>query len=64
MGQDGLKGCEDVARAGGTTLTQDAETSVVWGMPGAVSIAGLSSAVLPIDKVADYVQGLVTGAKR
>lgn len=64
MGQDGLKGCEEVARAGGTILTQDAETSVVWGMPGIVSTAGLSSAVLPINKVADYVQGLASGAKR
>lgn len=64
MGQDGLKGCEDVARAGGTALTQDAETSVVWGMPGAVSLAGLSSAVLPIGKIADYVQGLAKGVKR
>src|SRR5690606_12560725 len=41
MGCDGLKGCEDVAREGGQVLAQDRETSVVWGMPGAVAQADL-----------------------
>jgi len=62
MGQDGLLGCEDVVKAGGTVVTQDAETSVVWGMPGVVSAAGLSSAVLPIEKIAGHIGAIVTGA--
>ncbi|WP_298988720.1 chemotaxis-specific protein-glutamate methyltransferase CheB [uncultured Pseudokineococcus sp.] len=55
MGSDGRDGCADVRRAGGAVLVQDAETSVVWGMPGAVASAGLADAVLPLDAVAGAV---------
>ena len=43
MGQDGLAGCRAVARAGGAVWAQDEASSVVWGMPGAVTRAGLAS---------------------
>lgn len=52
MGQDGLRGCQAIAAAGGAVLAQDQATSVVWGMPGAVVNAGLARAVLPIERVA------------
>ena len=51
MGQDGLRGCEAIRAAGGQVLTQDKATSVVWGMPGAVTEAGLSNQVLPLDEI-------------
>ena len=51
MGQDGLKGCEAIAAAGGQVLVQDEASSVVWGMPGAVSAAGLADKVLPIKEL-------------
>jgi two-component system chemotaxis response regulator CheB len=51
MGQDGLRGCERIRAAGGQVLAQDAATSVVWGMPGAVSRAGLADAVLPLEQL-------------
>ncbi len=57
MGQDGLKGCENVVAAGGTVVGQDEDTSVVWGMPGAVATHGLCSAVLPLGEIAGYVSG-------
>ena len=47
MGKDGKLGAADLVEAGGTVIAQDAETSAVWGMPGAVAKAGLTSAVLP-----------------
>lgn len=56
MGQDGTKGCEDVVRAGGSVIAQDEATSVVWGMPGSVAMAGLCSAVLPLDEIGSLVR--------
>jgi len=55
MGQDGLKGCESVVAAGGTVIGQDEDTSVVWGMPGAVATKGLCSAVLPLKEISGFV---------
>ncbi len=52
MGQDGLRGCEAVEAAGGQVLVQDEATSVVWGMPGFVSRAGLADRVLPLPQIA------------
>ena len=55
MGHDGLNGGEAVAKTGGTVIAQDEDSSVVWGMPGAVATAGLCSAVLPITELAPYI---------
>jgi two-component system chemotaxis response regulator CheB len=52
MGQDGLRGCECIREAGGQVLAQDEASSVVWGMPGAVSQAGLAEKILPLDELA------------
>jgi two-component system chemotaxis response regulator CheB len=52
MGYDGLRGCRDIAAAGGRILVQDEATSVVWGMPGAVAGADLADAVLPLSEIA------------
>jgi two-component system chemotaxis response regulator CheB len=52
MGRDGLIGAGELKEAGGTVLAQDEATSVVWGMPGAVTNAGLTRAVLPPDQLA------------
>ncbi|MBC8270356.1 MAG: chemotaxis response regulator protein-glutamate methylesterase, partial [Rhodospirillaceae bacterium] len=54
MGADGLKGAQDVVKAGGTLIAQDEKSSVVWGMPGAVATAGICSAVLPLKELAEY----------
>lgn len=62
MGEDGMRGCQEVARRGGRILVQDEASSVVWGMPGAVSRAGLASAALPLDRLADRIQQLCSGA--
>lgn len=51
MGEDGKKGAELVVESGGSVIAQDMETSVVWGMPGAVAEAGLCCRVLPLDKI-------------
>ena len=58
MGADGQKGATVVTEAGGSVIAQDEATSVVWGMPGAVAMAGLCSAVLPLPEIAPYVRKL------
>jgi len=61
MGADGMKGGQVVVDGGGAIIAQDEETSVVWGMPGAVATAGLCSAVLPLDQLAGRVMQLAGG---
>jgi two-component system chemotaxis response regulator CheB len=51
MGQDGLRGCEQVRAAGGQVLVQDEASSVVWSMPGSVAEAGLADAALPLVQI-------------
>jgi two-component system chemotaxis response regulator CheB len=55
MGYDGQKGAERLVQVGGTVIAQDEASSVVWGMPGAVALAGLCSAVLPIGEIGPYL---------
>jgi two-component system chemotaxis response regulator CheB len=62
MGRDGAEGAARIAAAGGTVLAQDAASSAVWGMPGAVASAGLASAVLPPDQLALRVVAAVGAA--
>lgn len=61
MGRDGAGGCEAIAKAGGTVIAQDHDTSVVWGMPGTVARAGLCSAVLPLDEIPDFLKKTTSG---
>ena len=55
MGRDGLRGAERMAAAGADLFVQDRDSSVVWGMPGAVATAGLASAMLPPFQIADLL---------
>ena len=52
MGSDGLRGCEQIRDAGGRVLAQDEATSVIWGMPGYVTEAGLADRILPLAAIA------------
>ena len=63
MGSDGMRGAGDVVAAGGSVIAQDEETSVVWGMPGSVTKAGLCSAVLAADQIAAKLNDLFCGAR-
>lgn len=55
MGQDGLRGCEHIRKAGGRVIVQDEATSVVWGMPGYVASAGLADQVLPLNELGSEI---------
>lgn len=60
MGSDGRKGAEVIRSRGGSVLAQDAASSVVWGMPGAVVEAGLADQVLPLAAVANGITSAVS----
>ena len=59
MGRDGCAGTQAVVQAGGTALAQDEDSSVVWGMPGAIANAGLCRSVLPLAQLPGAVRELV-----
>jgi two-component system chemotaxis response regulator CheB len=55
MGRDGCEGARFLIEAGARIVVQDRESSVVWGMPGAVANAGRASLVLPPDEIGRLV---------
>lgn len=55
MGQDGAAGGKLIADSGGNILVQDAESSIVWGMPGAAYKAGVSAGVYSLDQIGDKI---------
>lgn len=61
MGTDGSTGCKKIKAAGGTILVQDAASSAVWGMPGAVAAAGDADAAIPLDDMATAIIARLSG---
>lgn len=57
MGADGREGCRLIKATGATVWTQDEKSSVVYGMPMAVSKAGYSDLTLPIS---DFSERLIS----
>lgn len=55
MGRDGFKGSEDLVDAGCSVIVQDKYSSVVWGMPKLVAMAGLAEEEVPLDKMASAI---------
>lgn len=59
MGNDGTEGLRAIREAGGHTLAQDEESSVVFGMARHAIDAGLVDTVLPLDHIAKVLWGQV-----
>ncbi|MEM6735369.1 MAG: chemotaxis-specific protein-glutamate methyltransferase CheB [Bacteroidota bacterium] len=55
MGKDGLEGMKAIYDEGGYTITQNRETSIIYGMPKVVMDAGLSKASLDINEIGNYL---------
>lgn len=51
MGKDGTEGCRELSKKGATIVVQDEASCVVWGMPRAVTEAGLADKTLPLDQI-------------
>jgi two-component system chemotaxis response regulator CheB len=60
MGLDGRQGCERIGATGSLVVAQDQPTSVVWGMPGAVTEAGLADTVLPLPAIGQFLSSKLT----
>jgi len=63
MGSDGMRGGKEIVAAGGSVIAQDEATSVVWGMPGAATHAGICAAVLPLSQIAPKLIQLFAGVR-
>lgn len=53
MGRDGAAGLLEMRKAGGRTIAQDENTSVVYGMPAIAAEMGAANLVLPLDSIPD-----------
>lgn len=60
MGEDGLRGATLLKARGAKVIVQDEGSSVVWGMPRAVSLAGLADEIVPLSEMADALTRLCT----
>lgn len=64
IGDDGRVGSSDIKAAGGQIIAQSKETSVVYGMPRAVAEAGLISAALSPEALADIFKKMATATNQ
>lgn len=55
MGADGREGSRMLKNAGSRIWAQDEQSCVVYGMPQAVTIAGISEVSLPLNDIADRI---------
>lgn len=60
MGEDGLAGVRLLKAAGGWCLTQTEASCVVYGMPRAVDVAGLSDESVALDDIAGRLAALAS----
>ena len=58
MGDDGVEGARAIRAAGGIIVAESHETAIVNGMPGAAVRAGVTSEVLPLPAIAEYLAQL------
>lgn len=63
MGDDGAAGMRALYAAGGICVAQDSDSSVVWGMPGAVVAAGAAHEVRSLDDIVRLLDHLARRRK-
>ncbi len=59
MGHDGLEGVKKLKQAGGYCVAQDESTSVIYGMPKAIVDNELADAILPLEKIPEYINKII-----
>lgn len=64
MGRDGAAGLLQIRKAGGSTIAQDENTSIVYGMPREAAILGAAERVLPLGDIGAVIAQSVGRTKR
>lgn len=62
IGNDGTEGFRAIRQAGGRTIAQDRQTSLIYGMPRAVAEQGLADEIVPLDQIAAAIERIVTAS--
>ena len=60
MGADGARGLKQMRDSGSKTIAQDENSSVVWGMPGEAVKLDAADYVLPLNKIAQKIEFLIS----
>jgi two-component system, chemotaxis family, protein-glutamate methylesterase/glutaminase len=61
MGHDGREGARAMVAKGALMIVQDEDTSVVWGMPGSIVRAGISTTSKSLDDIAPAIISVLRG---
>ncbi len=61
MGRDGADEMLEIRRAGGHTIAQDEDSSIVFGMPGEAVRLGAAEAVLPLGQIGAQIVEFICG---
>ena len=61
MGNDGLKGMQQLKSRGGITMVQDESTSTIFGMPRACIEGGVADEILPLGQIGPAIGQLAGG---
>lgn len=64
MGRDGIEGMQAIAQSGGTTIAQDEESSIVFGMPKEAIAANAARYVLSLSDIGTALARLPPSGKR
>ncbi|RMF77753.1 MAG: chemotaxis protein CheB, partial [Planctomycetota bacterium] len=64
MGSDGAQGTRDLHQAGAWTVAQDAETSLVYGMPKVAAETGCVDHVVPLGRIPHTIAKLLQQGQR
>jgi len=64
MGSDGANGLALIKDAGGYTVAQDEESSVIFGMPGSAIKTGKVDRIIPLNKIASFINDFLPSSRR
>jgi two-component system chemotaxis response regulator CheB len=64
MGCDGAEGTRYIKKAGGITIAQDEESSMIYGMPRTAAETGCVDMVLPLDRISSKLILLAKGQEK